>query len=729
MADLSSPRDSDSDKPDVVTKVRRHLADAYEHDRDNRVEASEDLNFLAGNQWPETVRRQRETEGRPVLTINRLPQFVRQVTNDIRQADVAIRVRPTDGAIRRADRVQNLEQERKALEAPQGQQRPAQQKPMLMSDVMDGLIREIQYQSSAAHAYATAAEHQVSCGIGHFRLMTDYVDDFSMDQTIRIKPIQRPLSVYWDPSAVEIDRSDANWCIVTDLIPESAFKEMYPDAKPTDVEHFEERSSELYWTNADTVRIAEYWHKKPITKDIVQMPGGEVVDLSKFSKADRAIIDEEIEANGLQIRKVKTHKVEQWIVNGVEVLEGPYEWPGSDIPIIPVIGSEIPVDDKVLRHGLIRFARDPQQLYNYARTSAAESMGQAPRSPWLVTPAMIKPFKDVWDTAHKALRPYLPYMPDPDQPQGPIRQPPPDIPMAYFNEATIADGDIKASVGIYDPQLGERSSENSGKAILAREAQGDTGTFHYSDNLKRALEYAGRQLVELIPKVYDNERVIRILGEDDSEYYVPINQAAGFDEAGEPVYINDLSQGRYDCRVIIGPSYSTKRAEAAESMYQFMQAYPPAAQVAGDLIAKNMDWPGSDAIAERLKRIIPPEVLGEDAPQQEPDPMEQQAMQLQMRNAEAEVAKTEAEAQKAQAQTQQIMAGLQEMMAKIELIGAQIGETQAKTAKTAIEADLAPAELIMKGEDTAEEFALKYREQDLRQRASESNRGANNGRE
>lgn len=725
MADLN--REIESDKPDVVTKVRRHLADAFEHDRDNRVEASEDLNFLAGNQWPETVRRQRETEGRPVLTINRLPQFVRQVTNDIRQADVAIRVRPTDGAVVRAERVQNLEQERKALEM--GQQAP-KQKPMLMADVMDGLIREIQYQSSANFAYATAAEHQVSCGIGHFRLMTDYVDDFSMDQTIRIKPINRPLSVYWDPKATEIDRSDANWCIVTDLIPESAFKEMYPDAKPTSVEHFEERSSELYWTTADTVRIAEYWVKTPATKEIVQMPDGQVVDISQFKKGDREIIDEEIAINGLQVRKVKSHKVEQYIVNGVEILEGPYEWPGKDIPIIPVIGSEIPVDDKVMRHGLIRFARDPQQLYNYARTSAAESMGQAPRSPWLVTPAMIRPFKDVWDTAHKALRPYLPYMPDPDQPQGPIRQPPPDIPMAYFNEAQIADGDIKASVGIYDPQLGERSSETSGKAILARENQGDTGTFHYSDNLKRALEYAGRQLVEIIPKVYDNERVVRILGEDDSEFYVPINTAAGYDENGEPVYINDLSAGKYDCRVTIGPSYSTKRVEAAESMYQFMQAYPPAAQLAGDLIAKHMDWPGADAIAERLKRAIPAEILGEDAPEQEPNPMEQAAMQLQMRNAEAETAKTEAEAQKAQAQTQQIMAGLQEMMAKMELIGAQIGLTQAQTAKVATEAELAPAELIMKGEDTAEEFALKYREQDLRTaERSESNRGNSNGRD
>lgn len=728
MADLN--RDSESGKPDVVTKVRKHLADAYEHDRDNRVEASEDLNFLAGNQWPETVRRERETEGRPVLTINRLPQFVRQVTNDIRQADVSIRVRPTDGAVARAEMVRNLDQEMRAQEQG-GQGGGGKAKPMLMSDVMDGLIREIQYQSSASHAYATAAEHQVSCGIGHFRLLTDYVDDWTMDQCVKIKPIQRPLSVYWDPAATEIDRSDAQWCIVTDLIPKSAFEAQYPDAAEVDIETYEERSSELYWTTADTVRIAEYWCKKPITREIVQMPNGQVVDLSEFPKGDREIIDEEIEANGLQVRKVKSHQVVQYIVNGAEILEGPNEWPGKHIPIIPVIGSEIPVDDKVLRHGLIRFARDPQQLYNYARTSAAESMGQAPRSPWLVTPAMIKPFKNVWDTAHKSLRPYLPFMPDQDMPQGPIRQPPPDIPMAYSNEAATADGDIKATVGIYDPQLGERSNEQSGKAILAREQQGDTGTFHYSDNLKRALEYAGRQLVEIIPKVYDGERVIRILGEDESEYYVPINTAAGYDENGDPVYINDLSAGRYDCRVVIGPSYATKRMESAESMFQFMQAFPPAAGIIGDLVAKHMDWPGSDAIAERLRRAVPAEILGEDAPQQQPNPMEQMAQQLQIEGAQADLALKQAQAQKTQADAQKTMVDAEKILASIDELAAKIENLTANTAKTYTETDLMPYEVAQREFDTAEERRLRLYELSQRPtpQAGESNRGTSNGRQ
>jgi len=722
MADLN-PREADSDKPDVVTKVRRNLSDAWEHDRDNRVEASEDLNFLAGNQWPETVRRERETEGRPVLTINRLPQFVRQVTNDIRQADVAIRVRPTDGAVSRAEMVRNLEAEMRSQE--QGGQAP-KQKPMLMSDVMDGLIRDIQYQCSANHAYATAAEHQVSCGIGHFRLLTDYANDYSLDQCIKIKPIQRPLSVYWDPGAVEIDRSDAEWCIITELMPQSSFDRMYPDAKPVEVEHFEERSSELYWTTADTVRIAEYWVKTPVKKTVAEDQQGQIIEIEGDEQRQWA------EMNGFRVRDIKTKKVERYVVSGAEILEGPEEWVGSDIPIIPVIGSEIPVDDKVMRHGLIRFARDPQQLYNYARTSAAESMGQAPRSPWLVTPAMIKPFKDVWDTAHKKLRPYLPYLPDTDAPAGPVRQPPPDIPLAYANEAQIADGDIKASVGIYDPQLGERSNEQSGKAILARESQGDTGTFHYSDNLKRALEYAGRQLVEIIPKVYDNERVIRIIGEDESEYYVPINKAVGYDEYGEPVYVNDLSQGRYDCRVVIGPSYSTKRQEAAESIFQFMQAYPPAAQVVGDLLAKFMDWPGSDAIADRLRRIIPVEVLGEDAPQQQPSPQEQMMLEMQMRGAEAEINKAEADAQKAMAEAQKSAAMVEqmanqqmEMMAKIDLIFAQIAKTQAETAKIGIDAELAPAELVMKGQDSAAEQEL--RREDLRQRYSQQAESKPNG--
>ena len=706
---MAESRSTDSSTPDVVKKVRDRLSEAWEHDKDNRKDAASDLSFLAGNQWPDAVKQQREAEGRPMLTINRLPQFVRQVTNDIRQADIGIKVAPSDGAVSEAEQVVDPKTDQQpgmdhngGPDMPPQQQAPqSSKKKMTMAEVYNGLIREIQYRSSASHAYATAAEHQTSCGIGHFRIITKYVSDDDFDQEIAIEPVMRPLSVYWDPAAVKIDRADAQWCIVTDVVPRETFKGQYPKAAEVDVEEFDEHPDGLFWSSSDTVRIAEYWCRKPAKKTLVRLEDGEVIELEKG-----------IDPNTLPIvdtREVDGYVVEQYIVSGAEILEGPTEWAGKFIPIIPVIGSEIPLEDKTVRYGLIRFARDPQQLYNYARTSAAESMGQAPKSPYLVTPTMIKAFKGIWDSANKALTPYLPYTPDPEAPQGPQRLAPPDVPMAYVQEAGVADGDIKATVGMYDPQLGQRSNENSGKAILAREQQGDTGTFHYSDNLRRSLEHAGRILLEIIPKIYDNDRVIRILGEDDSEMYLPINRAAGYDENGDPIYINDLTVGRYDCRVKIGPSYATKRMESADSMMQFMQAVPDAGQFIGDLVAKNMDWPGSEAIAERLKRSIPAEILGEDAPQQAPDPAAEKAAEMQAKAQEAQVA---------------------ELAAKVDKLLAESEKVQAETKKIETETELMPLDRDVDlekyeadREDKREESALSRAQQE--KQFSMRNQGAN----
>lgn len=668
---IETTRDGSSSTPDIVRKVRDCLAEAWEHDKDNRKEAVTDLEFLAGKQWSDTDLQLRAN--RPALTINRLPQFVRQVTNDIRQADIAIKVVPSDGAVARAEQVmdpQSPEMGHNGGPPMDGMQQPASnKKKTTMADVYNGLIREIQYQSSAAHAYATAAEHQTACGIGYFRFITQYASDDTFDQEIRIKPIPRPMNVYCDPAAVEVDRSDARWWVVTEMMTRSEFKEKYPKAAEVNVETFEENTSGLHWSFGETVRVAEFWIKQPIKKTIAQLETGEVVELPKGIDESMLPIVEK--------RTVESHKIMQYVVSGAEVLEEPTEWAGKYFPIFPVIGSEIPLEDKTVRYGLIRFARDPQKLYNYARTSAAESMGQAPKSPWLVTAAMIKPFKSIWDTANKTLHPYLPYAADPEAPGAmPRREPPPDVPMAYVQEAGVADGDIKATVGMYDPQLGQRSNENSGRAILAREKQGDTGTFHYSDNLRRSLEFAGRALIDLIPRIYDNERVIRILGDDESEMYLPVNKMVGYDEEGEPVYINDLTVGKYDCRVKIGPSYATKRMESAESMMQFIQAVPNAAGIASDLIAKNMDWPGSEAIAERLKRSIPPEILGEEAPQQPPDPMQEQ---------QAEMAQ-----QMMQAQLAELQAKIEKLAADADKVRADTEKSEAEAHKTYLEAEMLP---------------------------------------
>jgi hypothetical protein len=357
-------------------------------------------------------------------------------------------------------------------------------------------------------------------------------------------------------------------------------------------------------------------------------------------------------------RKVRSHKVEHYLLSGEEVLEGPNQWPGRYIPIFPVIGSETALETKVIRSGLIRFSRDPQQLYNFWRSAAAEAIALAPRAPFLATPAMIAKFKGQWDTQNTVARPYLLYEPDPDAPSGrPLREPPPDIPAALVQESAQASDEMKATTGIYDAALGARSNEISGVAIRARESQGGVSALHYQDNLMATLNHLGKALIDLVPKIYDSERIVRIMREDESHEPVRINvPVMGAD--GKPMLLNDLSQGTYDVRVKIGPSYATRRAEAADSMLQFMQAVPQAASVAGDLVARNMDWPGADEIAERLRRMLPPQVTGETPPpgvqiaEAREQAYQEALAQAHLNRVQGLAAKSEADAVKAHAEAQ-----------------------------------------------------------------------------
>ena len=631
-------------KRDIVVAVRERLQESYEADRENRRQAALDLSFLAGDQWDTATSESRRNARRPMLTINRLPAFIGQVVNDIRQSDLEIKAIP----------VEDTDKE--------------------ITETYNGLLRQIQQKSSAKSVYASTVAHQVACGMGYFRITTDYIDDASFDQEIKLEAITNPLSVYFDPAAVKPDRSDAMWCLVTEEIPRKAFDQKYPEHAigdmpvPTDYVR-----DNLHWYSQDTVRIAEYWVKREVTKKLAQTPEGETIDVTK---------DDPAVYKGLKVREVQGHEVEMWLCSGQDVLEGPFKWAGKYIPIIPAFGQEVPLEHFRYRYGLIRFARDAQQLYNYYRTAAAEWVNLAPKAPFMVTKKQIGEYKRLWDDQHLSPRPYLVYEHDPEVPQGPQRQPAPELPAALMSEAQVAVEDLKATTGIFDASLGNQGNERSGKAILARQKEGDTANFHYIDNFERALEYAGRQLIDLIPKIYDNDRVLRLFGPNDEESVVPINRTV-YSQDGQEVTYNDLSVGRFDVRVKIGPSYTTKRIETAEQLMQFIQAYPPAAELISDLIAKNLDFPGADEMARRLMAVVPPDVRNFDPegppPPEPPPPPEVQAQQMQM---EGQAQLQEMKMADAERKSQADMAKIQmEMQFKTQ-------EHQMKMAELAAEAEL-----------------------------------------
>ena len=568
-------------------------------DQDNRVKMLEDLKFEAGDQWPEAVRADREKDGRPCLTIPRTSQFKRQITGDVRLNKPSIKVRPVDGA---ADKK--------------------------TAEILNGLIRNIEDQSRAGFVYSVGADCSVTCGIGAWRLTTEYTDD-GFEQDIRIKAIPNALSVVWDSNAIEPDKDDASHCFVHYRMSKREVKARYPKAALVDFEvtgDDPEATRAADWYDGDSMRVAEYWVKKPYRKTIYKLSDGRVLDDEGMKQPDEI---ERIQMLGLQViteREVDTYKVCQYILSGNEVLEGPIEWAGRYIPIIPVMGEELWIGETRVVRGILRGLKDAQQLFNYMRSSSAEVIALQPKQPWIMTPGMIEGHEAMWNNAGKKNLPYLLYNPDPVAGGSvPQRQMPPQAANGFIAEAGMAADDMNAVTGIYPGALGQRSNETSGKAIIARDQQSDVSTFVFIDNIAFAIATTGKQLIDLIPRIYDTERTIRIIGEDGSVQTETINKAM-IGNDGEQIYY-DLSRGKYDVTVETGPSFSSRRQEAAAGMTEFARVVPMAAPLIGDMLAEAQDWPNADKLKERLQMMLPPELRpppmgpdGKPLPPQPPPP-------------------------------------------------------------------------------------------------------------
>jgi hypothetical protein len=610
------PRTDDDD----LREAKDRLDDCWQYDKENREQAGIDLRFLGLDQWPESIRTQREQQNRPCLTLDHLNQYKNQVVNDIRQAKIGIKAISDDI---------NTEDER--------------------AEIVTSLMRDIQYKSHASHVYANAADGAVSCGIGHFRIEQCYSKDDGFDQELRLKAIPYPLAVYWDPAAVLPDRSDAEFCFIVEFIPMGTFKSQWGKAKPVSIDTpTDSNQGGLLWATEDGVLVAEYYRKKYDKRTIAALENGASLDITGLSEDELAFL-----GPVLNKRTAEKCSIEHGLMTGAEFLEPMEEVAGKYIPVIPVIGTEIHLEKKRVRYGLVRPARDAQQLYNYWRSAAAELIALAPKSKWLVTAKQIGARKAEWDTAHADPKPYLVYNPDSKAPGvAPQLISPPAPPAAIWQEAALVVDDMKAATGIYDASLGAKSNETSGTAIQRRQSEGDTSTYHFMNNLERSLEHLGTVLLDLIPLIYDNQRQVRLMDDKDEYSYKPINTPI-MDVDGSPAMLNDLSEGRFAIRVSIGPNFTTQRIEAADGMLKYAQADPEALPLYRDLFVKAMDWPQADEIAERLKKQIPQEVLSQEEKQtieQPPvDPMVQQANQLALQKAEADVMKTQAEAKRAEA--------------------------------------------------------------------------------
>jgi len=615
-----------NDKKDMLATMRSRFTMAVSAYSESREDELDDLRFEAGSpdnqwQWPADVLATRGSvqgqtiNARPCLTINKLPQHVHQVTNEQRQNRPSVKVIPVDD---------NADVE--------------------VAEIFEGVIRHIEYISDADVAYDTACENQVTYGEGYIRVLTKYCDDNSFDQDLYIGRIRNSFSVYMDPTIQDPCGSDAEWCFVTEDMTKAEYERQFPDAAPISsmMQQGVGDSSLSQWLTENTVRVAEYFYYEHTPTKLNLYQGN-------MSAVEGSREDKELKALGLKPLKSRMADVKRvkWLkTNGFEVLEE-QDWAGKFIPIIRVVGNEYEVDGRLYVSGLIRNAKDAQRMYNYWVSQEAEMLALAPKAPFIGYGGQFEGYEQQWKTANTTNWPYLEVNPDVTDGAGavlplPQRAQPPMASSGLLQAKAGASDDIKSSTGQYDSSLGATSNERSGRAILAREKQGDTGTYHYVDNLARAIRHCGRQLVDMIPKIYDTERIARIIGIDGEVKRAKINPSQAepvkkiVDETGiviEKIY--NPSVGKYDVCVSTGPSYMTKRQESLDAMSQLLQGNPQLWQVAGDLFVKNMDWPGAQEMAKRFAKTIDPKLLSDadedpalQAAQQQLEAMGQELDQL-----------------------------------------------------------------------------------------------------
>lgn len=587
-----------SDK-DIINEAQEAFNAAVDAEAEIRRAWVDDMRFARlGEQWPAEVKRQRELEGRPCLTINRLPAFMRQVTNDARQNRPSIVVHPVgDGA----------DQE--------------------TAEILNGLIRNIEYTSGADVAYDTALEHAVGGGFGYFRICTDYAAEDVFEQDICIERIANPLTVYGDPEFMDADSANWNSAFVTEMYSEHAFKKKFGKDAPAINWEADANDKNRLWFGQDGVRVAEWWKRDDVVAKLLKLSDGTVIFEDKYLELKPIL--EPLGIVPVADRQTIAKRVTQHVMSGEGVLEK-NDWKGKYIPIIPVYGDEVIVEGERTFNSLVRFAKDPARMYNYWRSTSTELVALAPKAPFIGPKGAFKTDAKKWATANTKTHAYIEY----DGNQPPQRQGFEGPPAGALQEALNASDDMKSIMGLFDASLGAKSNETSGRAILARQREGDVSTFNYIDNLSRAIRHAGRVIVDLIPHVYNTERIIRTIAEDGTNRRVPINQPTPAEQqktAGDQaqqmqgiVRVYDLTTGKYDVTCEAGPSFTTKREEASVQMVEFIRAYPNAAPLIGDLLAKNLDWPGADDIADRLKAMLPPQVTGQNPQVQQLTQMLQQ---------------------------------------------------------------------------------------------------------
>lgn len=587
----------------IVDEAIRRFRRCREWESVSRQRFLDDLKFAYGDsengyQWPGKVRQQRDVELRPCLTMNVTRQHNFQITNEAKKNKSDIAIKAVGGGASKAS-----------------------------ANVFAGVVRHISYKSNALDAYSTASEFQVAGGIGWLRLVTDYAGDDSFEQDIYIRAVADPMSVYVDPDAREKNKCDAKFAFVFDDVPKDEFEDAYPDlasyasAGPLGMD-----TVERDWMGDNYIRVAEYFRIVPQSTRLFSVSHKGKRTTIREDRLPKNAIDEIVNDELTRIRHVDIPRVEWFLIVGQQIVDRTI-WLGSNIPLIPMIGEEVIIEGIMDRKGHTRAMKDAQRMFNYNASSQVEFVALQSKSPYVAPAAAIENFEQYYNSANTANHSVLPYNHRDDDGQeipAPQRQAPPAVSQAFQLGMDTAFNQMMMTSGQWQNQMGMMGNERTGSAIEQRQEQSATSTYHFVDNYGIAIRTCGQFLIELIPLVYNEPRVVKMLADDGADHDVEIDPAAQQayleTQAADGAAVRRIfnpSVGKYEVEAAVGPAFGTRREETVRALTLILTQAPALTGIIGDLLLKAMDFKEADEAAQRLRRMVPPQALGEGPTQQE----------------------------------------------------------------------------------------------------------------
>ena len=648
------PGGSSGSKNDRIMEMMiRNINDSHEYWNRIYDDARIDLNFAYNDQWDPRARNERERAGKPVVSPTLIPQFINRVAGASRQAKISVHVQQTGGPSMYAV-------------ASDGSRIP-------FSEVMEGLIRDIEARSMASLLYSRSVQHAVESGVGWLRVRIVKGPHDPFNSEIVIEHIKDRFSVIIDHLAEDPNLQDANHAFISKFMNMDDFKKKWPRVSsgrdsPSPIVDTSSIGPRHFWTKENSIRVGEYYWKEPVTRQAVLLihESGDEMVLYRDEAEDYL---DELQELGFEIveeTEHETYKIMVALVTAKNILEGPFEWPGATIPIVPVLGRQIDTDGDTNYHSLHRYAKDSQIMFNYMCSAAIERTAKSPNTPWLATADAISGLEDIWNDQHVNTRDLLYYNYKDDQPP-PTRVPGAEVPAAEITLVNLFRQNLMENIGMYEASLGQTGNEVSGVAIQQRQLAGDMGSLEFLDNLNYAVSTVGNILCDIIPKVYPTKKMRRIILDDEREVNVILNNRIIDEETGTEHSINNIGMARYSANSIAGPQFASQRAEFLSALTEIAKTNPDILSGALDLLVKFMDFPGGRLLERRLKMMIPRQFLSEEEqqmlPEPQPSPEEQAAMmesEAAMATAESKKAVAELEVQEQQFETEAAQVKLEE---------------------------------------------------------------------